>query len=354
MMQKRYPSPPSQESLEGEAAHFALAEQLLGRTVATGQITPQNVILTDDMLDGVDVALDYIRAKAATASGGLMVEHRVPRIGRIHDKCYGTLDAGAWLIGPTRRPTLFIADYKNGHKYVEAYMSPQLVGYAVGVMDAAMYSDLDVDLCLAIIQPNAYGRGGPVREWNVKAADVRPLVNKLSAAAHEALGDNPRCIPNPECRDCSARHACPALQLDAYASASISKGAVPFDLPPAAAGLELRILQEAQERLKARITGLEGQIDAQIRTGQHVPGWRLETSPGREVWHVPNAEVMALGDLLEVDLVGETKPITPNQARKAGIDAAIVAQYSHRPNSRATLVPDSGATGWARVFSGGM
>ena len=53
---------------------------------------------------------------------------------------------------------------------------------------------------------------------------------------------------------------------------------------------------------------------------------------GNEQWTVSIAEVLAVGESMGVDL---SKPgiLTPNQARKAGLDKEVVAQLATRNSS---------------------
>ena len=48
-----------------------------------------------------------------------------------------------------------------------------------------------------------------------------------------------------------------------------------------------------------------------------------------------------MGDMLRHDL-RNTKPITPKQALKLGIDEAVITEYSSTPRTGLTLVPDNG------------
>jgi hypothetical protein len=343
-----YPAEQSDDARDGEAAHWAFAEQLYGRVVAEGQITPGNVVLTAEMLEASDVALDYVRAKTKGMMGSLMIEQEFfPK--RIHPDMRGRLDCGAWLFPASRRPHLFVAEFKFGHRYVDHFENAQNIAAACALLDATKYDDQNVDVTLAIIQPRCYSGGGPVREWNCTASDLRAHINWLHMAVEKALGPNPQCRPNPECGDCRGRHACRPYQLDGFRSMEYSSSAVPFDLTPDAAGLELKWLKQCADRVKGRITGLEAQIEAQLKDGQRVQWWRLENTVGREVWR-DEAQALAMGETMGVPLARPVEPITPAQARKAGVPADVVAGFAHRPAGGVKMVPDEGATALARVF----
>lgn len=115
----------------------------------------------------------------------------------------------------------------------------------------------------------------------------------------------------------------------------------PIDLPPAALGLELRIIRDAIKRLGARAEGLEEHALALAKQGTSIPHWRGEYSMGRERWRddIPVENVLMVGDLYGVDLRQPVKAITPTQAKKAGVDAAAIEGFAHRPRGAMTLVP---------------
>lgn len=350
VMEAACPEGDSDDKRDGVAAAWAFAEQLSGRIVCEGQIAPNGVVLNAEMLEACDIGVDYVKQRTAGMMGTLMIEEKVfPK--RILATMQGRLDVGAWLYPATanRRPHLFLADFKYGHKYVDVYENAQLIAYASGILDLTKYDDQIVDLTLAIIQPRCFAASSPVREWHVAATELRGHINRLNMACEDALGPNPQCKPNPECVDCTARVACTAYQRDAFRSLEYSSSAVPFDLTPEAAGLELRWLKQCESRLKGRITGLEAQIESQLKDGHRVQWWRLENTKGREVWRNA-AEAIEMGEMMGVPVAKQPEAITPAQARNAGIPAEIVAEYSHRPNTGVKVVPDEGGTSLARVF----
>ena len=114
-------------------------------------------------------------------------------------------------------------------------------------------------------------------------------------------------------------------------------GATP--LPGRDAGLALRAIRTARERLEDLETGLEAQIMAAIRNGEPATGWTLEQGYGREKWTQPVADVIALGAMMGHDLAKPQEVITPAQARKKGIDDAVISAYSEKPKGEMKLRP---------------
>lgn len=339
----------SEAAREGTAAHWAAAEQLSGRLVDIGVIAPNGVVLNDEMVKAADIMFDDVTRTLAPF--GLKptdgcVETRVA-INRIYPDMFGTPDFFIVIAGKPMR--LFLWDFKFGHRIVEVFENAQLVDYAAGIVGHVPDLDPGVEIVAKIVQPRAYHGEGPVREWRTTLLDLRALINISSNSAHEAFGPNPRARTGPECRDCRARHACPALQKGVYAGLDEARRVTPMIMPPAALGLERKMIDEAITLLEARRSGLDAQIEALLKAGKPVPGWRVEHGYGREAWVKPASEVIAVGAMLGVPLAKKTEAITPRQAREAGLDPAIVAQLSTRPRAAATLVEDDG-TKWRRVF----
>lgn len=355
-MQAKYPEGEQDEAAaEGEAAHWVLEQMMAGHVPAEGSPTPNARVVTDAMLDGADVAIEQVLADLQPFGMGLedvAVEQPV-NIPRVHADCWGTPDLRAWVPGnkhPQGIPTLYVWDYKFGHRHVDVFENLQLVAYAVGALEATRLQDSQAQCVLGIIQPRAFHKDGPCRWWKVKMDQLRALVNIYSNAAHEALGDNPRVQTGPGCRDCRARHACPTLQTAGYSLVEMAGRAQVLEMPAEAMGLELATITDAIARLTARQTGLQEQVEATIRAGKRVPGWRVEHGLGRTTWKRPAAEVIQLGAVMGLNLAKPPAAVTPRQAKLAGLPETIVAAYSEALTGAATLTRDTGDRA-RKVFS---
>lgn len=341
------------EAADGEATHWGAAEMLGGRMVDESERAPNGVLLTQEMAEAIDLYYDdVVSALAPFQMTPVMGAIESPvTIARIHSECWGTPDYRVWVPGNLRggRPLLMLWDFKFGHRDVPVFENYQLVGYVAGCLEATNLPDTDVDVEVRIVQPRSYHRDGPVRRWAFKGSDIRALVNIASNAAHAALGADPKAHVGPECRDCRARHACPALQAAAASACDEAGKAQPFALPPAALGVELRYLKRAEELLKARITGLEEQVVGLQRSGVNVPHWRIEQGSGRRKWAKPTAEILALGSMFQIDLGKPPEPITPVQAVAKGLPEALLSTFTVQPRGAASLVPDDGSTA-RRIF----
>ena len=348
-MNQAYPQPDTPESLEGNAAHWVFAEMLAGRPVSEGTQAPNGVFITDEMIEGGELVVDTVRARIP-AGTVLHVEEPVA-IPRIHAQCWGTPDIWAFY-----GVTLEVIDYKFGHRFVDEYENDQGVAYTAGIIDhlaevlgkGAGLLDQAIKVNFTVIQPRCFYKGAPVRTWSVLASDLRAHTNQLANAAGVALAPNPPAVTNSECGDCPGRHACPALQKAAYHDAEFAVKSSPVELPPAAASLELKMLERSLERLQARVEGMREAVATYIRQGHAVPFHRAEQGYGRQQWTMPTEQVLAMGSLMGVDL---SKPgvKTPKQALKSGVDEAVIKAYSITPLGSIKLVPDNPADA-RRVF----
>lgn len=337
-----YPEEPTPESREGEAAHWVAAQFARGQAVRVGALAPNGETVTDEMLEGADMMIDTLEARAPL--GVWHIEEELPAPD-IHEQCGGSPDYWA-LTHENGRVILHVADYKYGHGFVEVFENWQLLTYAsaiishlvsTGVLGPGYEDGLDIEL--TVVQPRNYHRDGPVRSWRVPVLHLRAQFNILLASAREATRPEPRLAVGPHCKYCPARHACETLQRASLEACDTAGAAIPFDLTPAQIGGELRRLKYAQALLEARVDGLEVEALTKIRAGQPVPHFAAVQGKGRERWKAgAGAEVIEIAGLLGIDIAKPREPITPKQAIKAGIDATVISAYSEIPAGEVKLV----------------
>lgn len=355
LMESLYPEAGDKAaSEEGTAAHWVFTQLWEGWApeLLLQDRAPNGVAVTRDMLDGAQLLVDDIRAVQREALGPVqpVIEQRVA-IPRVHPSAnWGTPDVRMWEPDPfAGGVTLYLWDYKFGHKHVEVFENWQLLDYAAGILDERRDLTPDrITLVLRIVQPRSYHRDGPIREWRLPATALANYVFQLSMAADEATQPQPTCKPQPDaCENCTARHACEALQRAAYRGMDLARQAQASDLTPAALGLEMRYLTEAADLMKARLTGLNAQADGLRTQGVAIPHWKAEATAAREKWTVSDREVIVAGQLLGVDLSKEPEALTPTQARalakRNGVDATLLGVYAARPSGGLKLVPDDGS-----------
>lgn len=344
-MQRHFPGVDTPESAEGEASHWAGAEQLEGRLPMEGDIAPNGQRLTVEMLEGADEY--YADIYHTVTALGLKPTDGAIEVAvdckRIHPECWGTPDYRIWTRQPNGRMKLILWDYKFGYRVVEVYKNWQLMAYAVGCVDQTSTSDLGVDVEFRIVQPRAMHRDGPIRSWTVEATDLRAYINIAHAAASEALTDAPRTMVGPECRDCTARASCPTLGAAAASAADEAGKAQPLTLSPSDLGTELRYLMRAQALLDARVVGLKEQAKMLALAGKNVAHFSMQSGHGRLKWTSPAAEVIAVAQSMHLKVDKAPELITPTQAKAAGMPSDLVDAMSERPRGAAELVLDDGS-----------
>lgn len=338
-MNEAYPQDDSPESIEGTAAHWVW-EQMLGRLpVKVGDVAPNGYIVTQEMVEGAEL---YLSVLPDVGYEFLVVETPVA-IPSVHPNCYGTPDT--WYYHQASK-TIYLYDYKFGHRYVDEYENLQCIMYAEGIINrlALMYKvepgvlDQQINVVITIVQPRCYYKGEPVRSWELRGSDVRGYINKLAAAAERAMSPDPVATTNEEaCRNCPGRHACPALQLGAYSDLQYSTQSSPVELPLAAASLELKMMENGLARLQARVEGMREFVASQVAKGGYSAYYRLQDSYGHRTWNKPHEEVLAIGELFEKDL-SKRSVVTPTQALKIGIDESVIMAYSYIPKGEPKLV----------------
>lgn len=327
----------SEDAEEGTKAHAAAVAKL-----ETGA-WPDDV--GEEMRDLVSVYTDYVERTAA----GPRVHEAAVKVPVIHEQCFGTCDCYALDL---RNRVARLYDFKYGWGIVEAFENWQLLVYANGVIPELGDDWRGWVFELAVVQPRPFHRMGPVRTWKLTAMEVAEYGRHLRTAAEGAMGNHPYTQVGRHCKYCPARHACPALQAAAMDAVEQAYDAAPVDLTPAALGAEMTVLTRAAALLETRLAGLQAEAMAGVQTGRAIPGWTIQHNPGRLEWSKPVAEVMALGAVLGVDLAKKPEPITPAQAKKAGIPDDVITAYAQRKSGAAKLVPID--TTQARAAFGGL
>ena len=347
-------------ALEGTASHElaavmvrSMARAMTGfpeRDKTVGQCAENGWEWDDESYDGALMYAETVReVMIRTGVFNPSIEQRVS-IDRIHPESWGTPDCALW---DSKNATLYVYDYKYGHKVVEAFENWQLIEYTTGILDELTAGnglvDQTIKVVMTIVQPRAFHRSGPVRSWTVTASDLRGYVNQLIDVEAAALGDDPTTCTGGECSDCSARHACDTHGQAAMGALHYLGQPTPAPLDADSLAIELRMMRDAFVLIKARKSGLEAQAEGLIASGETVKGYALEAGQGRQRWTVSAEEVFGMGDLVGIEL-RKTAPITPKQALTAGIDASVISGYSETPSTALKLVESTKTTAHA-VFS---
>lgn len=335
----------SESAKEGHAAHHVAANIVMGVDVEGFKDTmPHGLSITEEMLYGAELLSDVINSTCQSLTSTpyapiLHVEEKI-NITSIHPQCYGTPDV--WYFNPERR-RLYIFDYKFGHKSVDAFENWQLIAYAAGILEKLRpegIQDQHINVEFFIVQPRSYHKEGAVRQWPIKASELRPYFNQLEASEHAAMQHSAPCTPNPECNFCSARHACQALQQAVLTRIDSATQSIPHVLTEQQTGNLLRQIQQSIKLMEALETGLSAQALAMIKQGRRVPGFTLDQAMGRDRWTVDASEVLDMTDLLDIDIRKPIELITPKQAIKLGVSKELVNSLSETPKGAFKLVAE--------------
>ena len=336
-MRAAFPSAPDEADTEvcedGTAAHWLASELWEDRTHTEGSLSPNGRVLTDEMFDGVDLYHGVLRA--VEWSAGETYCEKPQDCSVIFPGMQGTPDAFTIYRDADGVYHLRIVDFKFGFRFVDAWRNWQLIVYAAAV---ARNFNLPANTIveLTIVQPRCYTRQGSVRSWHTTLADMQPLVEQLREAAKRAMSPNPQARVNPGCRDCPGRHACVTLQHGALAELDTHDAALPLTLTAEALADEMRRLEYAQDKIKARLSGLKVQAEMAIREGKIVPGYEMAPTFAREGWRDGGDVIIAgLAQLYKAN-VTTSKTVTPAQARKV-MPASIVAMFAHKPSTGVRL-----------------
>jgi hypothetical protein len=342
-LQMGLPDLPTEESMEGDAAHWLAMMTANGIPMPVGTPCPNGVLVDQDMIDGAELWADIV--------GPYGEAERKVRIVRIHPRhCGGTPDN--YRHDPIAQ-TVRVFDYKYGHRFVEVFENKQLAAYATGIIDELNLPQAETWVEFVLVQPRSYHPDGPVRRWTVRASDLVGLVNQIHAQVGKAIDENG--VPKPDapaqtgenCRDCKARHLCTLFQRNAASLVDAAGRADLFELPPAQLGAELSYLDGAIQRLKGRRDGLSIQAENSIRSGVDVPGYEMGEGRSTEQWR-EDADVdtvSAFGAAMGVALCADVKLRTPTQAKaelkRRHLPPELLDAYTHRPRGKMSLTQSS-------------
>ena len=332
----RYPAGAAAE--EGTAAHWVKEQLRLGNRPAVGDAAPNGVAIDEDMIYYGEQANAYI---AAFAKGGDVFTERNLTVKLPGFEIKGTTDDLATVaIDADRR--LHIFDYKYGFVHVPADAG-QIKLYGIGARQEFQIEKIK----LHIIQPRDYS-SKPTRSYDFTPAAQNEFCDEVVRALKLAHVSKPYALAGTHCRNCPGRGAHCSDNWDSAIS-SMEELTRSIDSSPEAIGKMVRLMREAHDVVTAALKGVEDEARYLLDSGGLVPGWSMQSSPGRQKWtnEQPVLDLAAGFGLL--DTVSERRLITPNQAVKAGLPAELVRMHTTRPQGEAKLVP-TGETLAARIF----
>lgn len=330
------PTERSRAEQEGIAAHW-LVSMLLSGGIEYGilsnwldKTTPNGEIITQEMIDGADLFYNEV-CRIPINKKFWLVEHQL-----MLQKAFYTL-IGRPDCAIYTHDTLYIFEYKFGHRSIEAVDNLQLVAY----MHLLGQNIKKVKKIVAnIIQPRCFS-GPKIKTWEINfALEAVEIFEKFEEGLERAAKFNTNFQVSNECYFCAAKHVCGTLQHAALSALDLSGENSPQILDGGELGNELRILEHARKILDTRINGLSEQALAYLRQGKYVSHYHAEPIIGHQRWSKPYEEILQLGELFNVDLEKPPELISPAQALKKGLPEEIVKINTKRPIGAMKLVKD--------------
>ena len=313
-----------------------------------GRTAPNGVVVDEEMAEGAqafidDVALTHIDhiGPETVVSAQRFIEQRV-EMPHIHPENWGTLDAALWV---PDQDTLYLWDYKFGHREVEAALNMQLINYTAGLMALCPGMNTSTTVVMRVVQPFCYHAPEPIREWITTVDDLQFWFRQLHDKAHQAMGESPKMSSGKHCRDCHAVARCRTARRSTYSV--IDYAAEPYEINSmdgADLAAERRILTTGQMIVKARLEAIEDQLHTRIASGDTSSGLTIQAGQGRLEWTATTDQVLALGSQFGADL-SKSVPITPVQAIKAvpkpmrGAFEGVIQSITTRPPTGLKLIP---------------
>jgi hypothetical protein len=341
----------SEASREGEAAH-ELCELLVERYLSDvihewpeydGKCATNGEPFTEEMYEGAieymeDVGSQVLESGMVTDTDYWGLEDRIA-CPQIHELSWGTADA--WLYNP-KSSTLTIWDFKFGFESVDAVENYQCINYANGLMDRLGLlngEDQNMTVDIRVIQPRAYHGGGTIKSWKTQGSNLRGYFNHLRMGAARALQPGAQVHSGSHCKHCQSRHNCSAALDAAMSMYESTRDAIPLVMSPVNLGVQLTMLKRAKEHTEKMYDAYLERANVISEQGKYVPGWVRTPTKGKLKWDQPAGVILAVGDMVGVNLRKAEALITPTQAKAKlkkldkKVDPEVITAYSSRSTS---------------------
>lgn len=338
---------------EGTAMHAA-AEHCLNAGVDSWETVGlpfgdegQQVEITPEMGDGVQMYVDLCRADMATALESYV---EMKASSPLHPSMFGTMDFGAvfGVSNLTKKPfpdpgpkpkgfytvtRVVVRDLKGGEGIVvDPDDNPQLKYYAFLLIDQNPDWDDEVEVSLEIVQPRAFSQEGPHRKWPTTVGAIREWVHsELLPAMHRAEMDK-SLDAGDWCRFCPAKLVCP-LMTSLFRAAATANPLEVIHLSDESIGRSYQYTKAVKHYLKA----LEDDVYRRLNSGVVMEGQaKLVKKKSNRVYN-PGAPAEAKAKFGDEAM---TKPelLSPAALEKISPAAKLwVQKNSHQPDTGETV-----------------
>lgn len=304
-------------ALEGTTAH-ALLETCLRADVNPEEFMDEKLgedlmPVTENMVDAVGFALDYVKGYLATNKGAkLRIEDPVypgKQLGlKPHSLCWGTPDIQLYV----PQVELVTVDYKHGIGIpISVKDNPQIRLYHLGGrQEGGRYRRYRS----VVIQPRVPKRK-PIQEYTLNDKElVEWAETVVKPVLPIALSDDAPRVAGDHCRYCAQEGKCPAQLKQAFDKAAKDFGKVAKD-PKLVAPAELARYLDQVPFLENTIKGLKEHATRTIHAGVKIPGYMKSWTNAKRIWHDEDAAAEFLGEQgLTPKEKYEVKLLTPSKA----------------------------------------
>lgn len=322
-------------SSEGTAAH-ALAELCLrsgddaylhqGETILEHEVTP-------NMVEAVQVYLDYVRAGDTDFKYDMHIEYKIDDTALGSD-FGGTADV---VIIDYKKNNVEIVDYKHGIGIpVDVAGNTQLLYYAYGVLRKLKLDNPSHywDVSMTIVQPRTYHRDGPIR-WEERSVEgvIKWGEQELLPAMKKVDSDDVPYEMGEHCRFCDGKLVCPLIKA-VYKEFA-------FMTPDEIIGFDDETLARYYKQIsvvKYNIKSLQAEAQKRALKDSPLPGTKLVYGKAARIWKKGAEEVVIeeYGD----DAFTEPSLKSPAQIEKLPGGLQVTGRWAHKNKGKPILVTE--------------
>lgn len=336
---------PSSFAQEGTDAH-TLAQWCLNKGIdaweCIGAYTfpdGEEIDIDKDMADAVQEYLNAVRIRHPKRHQGNSWVERSFHCKDIHPAMYGTSDLTVYSRG---QRSLDVWDYKHGAGIVvDVQKNPQLMYYAVGMLeDLDLWGKVDL-VTLHIAQPRGWHPDGAIRSWSITVADlIKWRYDVLLPTIIAASQGSDILVSGDHCRFCPARkRACPQLAKDMDELEDLmtefDDGEGAEELSNEQIGRFLALSERA-----AMVSSAANEVAFhRLKAGADIPGRKLVSSRTNRAWKdgAEDAIMAAFGG----QALAKAKVKSPAQIEKLAGGTTLAEEWAFKPEGKLTVAPES-------------
>jgi hypothetical protein len=345
------PNTSSPYAVEGTAAH-TLAEKCLRKGIDADVYLDteipvevdgetQHIAVTEEMVEAVQVYLDYVRKRSFTEQRMIEVQFDLAPLNP-PEPMFGTADCVVWN---TADKILEVFDLKYGAGVaVDAKENVQLCYYALGAVVAL--NKKPVTIRVNIVQPRAAHPEGIIRSFEFDWAYLLEYKKALFEAAVKTQDPEAPRSAGAHCRFCKALAVCPEQRRVAI---EVAQSEFDVETPnlPAAANLtseQIGRILTAAPLIEDWFKAIRSHVTALLDAGQPVEGWKLVPKRASRKWEdeAKAQNILTLMQGVTVDDLFTKKFVSPAQAEAVLKEKKIkydLTPYIIKASSGTNLVP---------------